>query len=360
MSETVELVRPYGIDEQYHRDRWVEKIVTVLLTQRKTLDITMLCVESLLRFYPDIQILAVDGDSGDDSTLYLRWKEITVPNFKLWERKGGIRSGNTSHGETMHLAITNFIATKYVLLLDSDIITERGGIIEHMLTQLASSENLYATGTLMEVSNSNDAVGAPKDENDILRYAHPSFSIYNADLYKQINVPFSDHGSPCVYNMQAATKAGYDIGYAPTDKYVSHLSGASWTTPRTVWNHDFGVFLRPFITFIVEEESQFKNLPNQTSNDFEVITALKEYKRNVILHENLIEVNTDNNKIFGSRFNIRGEYVSVLDGSEFAKDLVYTAKLIAIDQKAPDEFSVGSIKFYRRKYFQNKIAFQSA
>lgn len=358
MSETVELVRPYGIDEQYHRDRWVEKIVTVLLTQRKTVDITMLCVESLLRFYPDIQILAVDGDSADDSTLYLRWKEITIPNFKLWERRGGIINGNTSHGETMHLAITNFIKTKYVLLLDSDVIIERGGIIEHMLAQLGASENLYATGTLMEVSDSNDAVGFPKDENDILRYAHPSFSIYNVDLYNKLNTPFWDHGSPCCYNMQAAKKAGYMIGYAPTDKYVSHLSGSSWCVPRTVWNHDFGVMTRPFITFIIEKPEQFKNLPTQTSNDFEVITALKEYKKNVILHENLIEVNTDNNKIFGSRFNARGEYVCILTEENIQSDLVYAAKLIAIDKKAPDEFSVGNIKFYRRRYFQNKIAFE--
>lgn len=357
MAETVALVRPYGIDEQVHRNKWIENDITVLITQRKTLELTRLCVESLLRFYPDIQILAVDGNSGDDSTTYLRWKEVSVPNFKLWERKGRVAGDFTSHGETMHEAIINFITTKYVLLMDSDIIIERGGLIEEMMAQLGGTDNLYATGTLMEVSDSNDAVGDPKDENDILRYAHPSFSIYRADWYKEMNVPFSDHGSPLCYNMQAAKKKGYLIGYYPVDKYATHLSGASWTTPRTVWNHDFNVFVRPFITFVTSSFVLFEILTQQTSNDFEIITALKEGKGHVILHEDLIDVDLSENFIFTSRFNIRGEYVCVLKDN-FESDLVYSAKLIAIDKKAPDEFSVGAIKFYRRRYFQNKIAFQ--
>ncbi len=357
MSETVALVRPYGIDEQYHRDQWIHNHITVLLTQRKTLDITKLCIESLLRFYPDIQILAVDGDSKDDSTIYLRWKEVSVPNFRLWERKGGVIGNNTSHGVTMHEAIMNFVSTKYVLLLDSDIIIERGKIIEEMIVQLQGTDKMYATGTLMNVADSNDAIGEPKDENDILRYAHPSFSIYNVELYKKMNVPFADHGAPCCYNMQEAKRLGYIAGYYPVDKYVSHLSGSSWTLPRTVWNHDHDVITRPFITFIVKEAEQFKNLPNQTSNDFEVITALKEYGRNVILHENLIEVDLNGNYLFTARFNAKGEYVCVLQDADIQKDLVHTAKLIAIDSNAPDEFTVGSIVFYRRKYFQNKIAF---
>lgn len=358
MAETVALVRPQGIDEQYHRDKWISNDITVLLTQRKTLEITRLCVESLLRFYPDIQILAVDGQSGDDSTTYLKWKEVSVPNFKLWENKSGLINGNTSHGVTMHEAIMKFIDTKYVLPIDSDIIVERGGLIEDMMAQLGGTDNLYATGTLMEVSNSNDAVGDPKNEDDILRYAHPSFSIYRVDWYKEMNVPFADHGSPCVYNMQAAKRKGYLIGYYPVDKYVTHLSGASWTTPRTVWIHDFNVFVRPFITFITTKSERFEDLSNQSSNDFEIITSLKEGKGNVILHEDLINVSLEGNMIFTSRFNIRGEYVCITNGEALPTDLVYSAKLIAIDKKAPDEFSVGAIKFYRRRYFQNKIAFQ--
>ncbi len=352
MSKTVALVRPYSIDEQFHRDRWIEQNITVLITQRKTYDITRLSIESLLRFYPDIPILAVDGESNDDSLLYLKWKEITVPNFKLWERKGHIIGKFTSHGVTLNEAIQKFITTKYVLLMDSDVIIERGGFIEGMLAELRGTDNAYATGTLMEVSNSNDAVGNPKDENDILLYAHPSLSLLDVGIYKKLR-PAADHGSPLCYNMQDAQQQGYKVTYFPVDRYALHCSGASWCNPRTVWNHDHNVFLRPFITFLGGFED---HLAMQTSNDFEMITALKEGEGHVILHENLIDVDLKGNRIFSSRFNIRGEYVCFLPYQP-PPDLVYLAKLAAIEQKAPDTFKIGDIEFIRRKLFQNKTAF---
>lgn len=359
MSETVSLIRPYGIDKSWHIEQWVNKHITVLITQRKTLDLTRLCLESLLRFYPDIPILVVDGDSNDDSLLYLRWKSVSTPNIKLWDRRGQVIGKFTSHGVTMHQAITNFIDTKYVLLLDSDVIVERGGWIEGMLEQIQGTDNMYATGTLMEVSDSNDAVGSPNGDDDILRYAHPSCSLYNAAIYKEMNVPFADHGSPCCYNMQEAKKLGYNIGYFPIDRYVGHCSGASWTSPRTVWNNDHDVFLRPFVSFIIKNEiNRFYELTYQTSNDFEVVTALKSGEGHVILHENLVDVDVADNYIFTSRFNLRGEYVCVVDdNSLISADTVYLSKLMAIDKQAPDEFFVGNLKFTRRTIFQNKNAF---
>lgn len=352
MSETVSLVRPYYIDEQFHRDRWIEKNVTVLITQRKTFDITRLCVESLLRFYPDIRILAVDGESNDDSLLYLKWKEITVPNFKLWERKGKLIGEFTSHGATLDEAIRHHITTKHVLMVDSDVIIERGGFIEGMLAQIAGTDNMYATGTLMEVSDSNDAIGDPKDETDILRYAHPSLSLYDRDIYLKLR-PARDHGSPLCDNMQDAKREGYVVGCFPVDRYALHCSGASWCSPRTVWNNDHNIFLRPFFTFIT---NTMNSLDKQSSNDFEIITALKEGDGHVILHENLVDVDLRGNSIFTSRFNVRGEYVCILSDNA-SNDLVYLAKLKAIDKNAPDSFKIGDVEFIRRKIFQNKTAF---
>lgn len=353
---TTPLVRPYKIDEQYHRDRWIEQNVTVLITQRKTFDITRLCVESLLRFYPDIPILAVDGSSNDESLLYLKWKELAVPNFKLWERKGKEIGAFTSHGDTIDEAIKNFIHTKYVILLDSDVIMERGGVIEGMLAQMRGTDNIYATGTLMEVSCVNDAVGDPHNENDILPYAHPSLSIYDVDIYKKLS-PARDHGSPLCDNMKDAKSRGYVVGGFPVDLYALHCSGASWCNPRTVWNHDHNVLLRPFVAFIVQDTVTFSHLIHQTSNDFEVISSLKNGKGHVILHENLIDVDITNNTLFTSRFNVRGEYVCILSKSAPC-DLVYLAKLTAIDKGAPDTFDINGTEFIKRRYFQNKTAFE--
>lgn len=359
MSNTVELVRPYEISDAWHKEYWLNKNITVLITQRKTFDITRLCLESLLRFYPDIPILVMDGDSADESLLYLRWKSLTEKNISLVELKGVVGKHN-SHGVAMHDCLTKFIKTKYVLLLDSDTIIFRGGFIEWMLDQIQGTDNMFATGTLMEVSNSNDAIGAPKDDEDILRYAHPSCSIIDREKYIQFKSVSSDHGSPLVYVMKEAKELGMCVGYFPVDKYVAHLSGSSWSEPRTVWKHDFGVQARPFISFITESAGMFNQLTQQTGNDFEIITALKNGSGSVILHENLVTVPLENNRIFTSRFNLRGEYVCVLkDGDIISKDLVYLAKIISIDKQAPDEFDILGIKFIRRKVFQNKDAFNA-
>lgn len=361
MAQTVDLVRPYEIDHQFHLDKWRHMDVCVLITQRKTFDLIRLCVESLLRYYPDIPILAVDGESDDESLLYLKYKQATVPNFKLWERRGQVRGLHTSHGESLHEAIRDHITTKYVLMLDSDVIIERGGFIQDMITQLQWNRNIYATGTRMEVSDSNDAVGDPKDESDILPYAHPSLSLYDRDMY--LSLPEArDHGSPLFANMQEAKKRGYTIGYYPVDKYASHASGSSWATPRPVWDWDRGVYIRPFISFINFGEG----LVNQTSNDFEIITAFKYGEGIVWTHKDLIKTDQAEKIYMTSRFNIHGEYVCKTTDDLMPKELVMTAKEKAIELGAPDRFAIKiddgefylEYEFVKRKVFQNIDAFK--
>ena len=365
MSEEILLIRPQGINENWHLEEWKNKNITVLIPQRNNYDATRLCVESLLRFYPDITILLFDGESRDDSLAYMKWKAVSAPNISIIEMKGIIRGDNTPHGVMLDIAIKRYIHTKYVLIVDNDIIIERSGVIEDMLTQI-KSDNLYAIGTLMLVTESGEGCGSPKNESDILRYAHPSFSLYNADVYKtMLEYPMYEHGAPCWLNMKGAKILGYKVGYFPVDKYVSHLSGGSWTSQRTVWKNDFNVNIRPFISFITESEKVFGQLKNQTSNDFEIITALKEVEiknkkdGHVILHEDMIDVDLMGNIIFSSRFNLHGEYICVLkDESIIENNLVYLTKLKAIELKAPDEFNMGEITFTRRRTFQNKNAFQ--
>lgn len=349
-NPTVELVRPHWNESAYHADLWKQKDITVLICQRKTKEITRLCIDSLLRFYPDIPILVVDGNSEDESTLYLKFKSVLYPNIKVWNR-----IGRNSHGDTMDEAIRKHIPTKYVLLMDSDIITVRGGYIEGMLDQFKSNGKLYATGSLMLVTRKNHACGAPDDINDVLRYAHPSCSIYHVPTYKELQ-PFLDHGAPCCYNMIDAEKQGLEVAYYPVDKYVAHLSGASWCVPQTIWSNDYGTFVTPPITFIITKPIHFETLNSQSIKEFEIITKANHSIKDVVIHGS--EPVSISNYFFGNRFNVNGEYVCLLneDIGEIDKDFVFTSMIEIINNNAPNKLNLGGLQLIKRNIWQRENA----
>lgn len=350
----VSLVRPFDFSyRDYHLNKWKEKNITVLICQRNTNDLIRLSLESLLRFYPDIPILIMEEGSQDESVSYLKYKALTHPNIQVIT--GTNKTDRfTSHGVAMDNALKNHISTKYVLLMDSDVIIERGGLIEDMLNEFPKDDTLYAIGSLMLVTRSNQACGPPKDEADVLRYAHPSFSIYRTDLYHKINAPFVDHGAPCVYSMIEAEKLGYNIGYYPVDKYVSHLSGGSWTEPRTIWANDHGVFLRPFVTFILLSDQRFENLEFQTDRDFDILCNGKIQNKNIVIHGKLPQ--EVNNFFYSMRHQVMGEYICVIpEILEILQPHFVTAvKQTAIEQNMPDVMNVGGLECIKRTVWQKE------
>jgi glycosyltransferase involved in cell wall biosynthesis len=349
-NPNVGLVRPFWDESEYHRKIWIDKDVTVLICQRKTKELIQLCLESLLQYYPDIPVIVVDGDSQDDSTLYLRYKSIVCPNLKVWER-----TGINSHGITMDEAIRNFVNTNYVLLMDSDVITFRSGYIEGMMEQFIGNINLYATGNLMLVSRQNEACGAPFDENDVLRYTHPCCSIYQVPTYKKMR-PFANHGAPCVFNLLDAEIMKYDIGYFPVDKYTAHLSGASWQDIPAIWCHDYDVKLRPFITFVVTNPVQADQLSFQDDKDFDMVTIGNHIIDDVVIHGN--SPSHIDNYTFDLRFKVQGEYVCFLpaDTVRIDKVIVHNIKMEVINNKAPKELTVGGLRIVKRQIWQLKDA----
>ena len=306
------LVRPLWDESEYHRQHWKEKNITVLICQYKSLDITRLTLESLLTFYPDIPVFIVNNSPDDISADYLHYKEAKNPNITVWDRVG-----LNSHGTSMDEAIRQYIKTKYILLMDSDVIVHRGGWIEQLLGQM--KKGAFATGTLMLVTNHNDACGEPLDENDILRYAHPSCAIYDRDVYLTLK-PFCNHGAPCYRTMQDAKKLGLKVDYFPIERYVSHLSGASWCIPKTIWKEDYGVKLRPIVTFIT---NNMNYIGCQIDPDYDAIAPGNLRTDEVIIHDGEPKINVSNTS-YQIRFNVHGDYVCVLNhdvDSEFTIDL---------------------------------------
>lgn len=320
--------------------------LTVLITHHKTKRLTQLALESLLRFYPDIPILVTDNDSQDDSTLYLDWKAIVCPNVRVWHR-----TGLNSHGVAMDEAIHQHITTRYVMLMDTDVIIERGGFIEPMLAEF-SNKNLYAIGTYMSVSFENDGCGGPHNENDVLHYAHPSLSIYDRERYLTLP-PFANHGAPCCYNNKGAQMRGLYVKSWPIDLYVSHMSGASWTTPRTIWQHDHGVLVRPFVTFITD---WIQTLQKQTDKDFDVLPPgeMGEGFFCVIPIQGKANPRHIKNEAFPNFYKATGEYVCRFSG-ELPANYVDILKHRAIDGMGANVIDIDSVTSYRRNYWQEFI-----
>ena len=361
MNQQTAMTRPTWQFRDRHLNFWKEKDITVLICQRKTKDLVQLCLESLLRFYPDIPIVLVDGDSRDNSTTYLRYMQAMNPqNITLWERPLNNGSKHSSHGVTMDEAIRQYVKTKWVLLLDSDTIVERGGWIEEMLKRVNEKEKIYAIGSLMLVSRRNDACGGPDDDNDVLRYAHPSCSLYNAQRYVDMP-PFCDHGAPCCYNMKAAEEMGLEVEHYPVEEYVSHLSGASWCEPSTIWPNDHNVFKRPFLSFIVNPvvNQVDRSISKQafTDHDFEIIPLAPLEHHQVTLHEYNLNIDTSKNPTYPIRYRVNGDYVCDITNwlGEIQPEFVNAVRLVAIGNPDSDEIVVGGLICRKRQYWQREM-----
>jgi glycosyltransferase involved in cell wall biosynthesis len=339
----IELVRPWWNHKSYHEEKFSD--VTVLICQRKTKELITLCLESLLNFYPDIKVLVVDGDSQDESTTYLKFKSSLYPNVKIWER-----TGINSHGVTMDEAIKTKIDTKYVLLMDSDVITIRGGWVEEMLASMMMGS--YAIGALMLVSRSNYAIGGPKDDTDILRYIHPSTGMYDVGQYKKM-APFADHGAPCVFNMIDAEEKGLIVDYYPVDKYVAHLSGASWCYPKPIWPHGFNVRPIPFVTFIVPLKF-FGKIYFQKYNYFDIVYESQFIKENVVMHQ--YGEKEVANCVYQNRMLVNGEYVCELEEDHIVIEEMMILFIDSIIKNTKEELDIFGIKFIKRNKWQQENA----
>lgn len=320
------------------QDKPMFEDVTILICQYKTYDLIRLTLESLLVFYPTIKIIIADNSPGDRSGEWIRYKSTQYPNIKV------VR-GDKSHGVAMHTAIMRDVQTKYVLLLDSDVIFKRAGVIELMRDSM--SIDVFATGSLMNVTRSNHACGDPKDENDILRYIHPSCGMYDVEIYKSMKSNFADHGAPCVYPMLEA-EGKYKVVGLPVSDYVLHLSGASWTEPRTVWEWDFGVFRSPLVTFITD------TMIKQSDNDFEILPHSTGTGGNFVIHTRESKV-VDNN-LFHMRFNVRGDYVCIAESLPL--EFVKMVRNMAMRHPGSDILDVSGIHVYSRRYFQSTTSWQ--
>ena len=350
----MEMVRPFW---EHQIPTYPENLTVIICQGADNRTTTQMTLESLLRFYPSISVLIVNGQPGDfDSHNWSQLASLKYPNVKIWDR-GGLNS----HGDMMNDAIRDHISTEFVMLLDNDNVIHRPGLIEGMLKQLEDPQ-MFATGPTMIVSKKGEACGIPLSEADILLYAHPSCAIIKRSIYMQEGIrPFCNHGAPCVFTMIDVQNKGYTVGSFPVDQYESHLSGHSWCVPQPIWYNDHDVYLRPFLTFVLTAEDQVKWLQMQSDKDFDIVPLGKKITKKVVIHEGSPHhpVGHDyqdvDNRLYDIRFRVHGEYVCVIlemIGS-ISSGFVATARDEVVKQGYPDEINLGDLRLVKRKVWQN-------
>jgi hypothetical protein len=215
----------------------VESLVTCIIVNYKTRDLTETALTTFLKFYPGVSVLLVDNGSGDGSTVYVdcaqrRFKTVTSI----------LHEKNLGHGPAMHKAILR-AETEYVFTLDSDCVVNRGGFLERM-TRMAGRGDLYAVGWVRHV-HPMTGVPVPESSRKYLEYVHPSAALYSVYMYSDLP-PFGHYGAPCILNMREAQKQSLHVASFPIEDYVEHLKAGTRRMYRGKWNPKEGERARPW------------------------------------------------------------------------------------------------------------------
>jgi glycosyltransferase involved in cell wall biosynthesis len=163
--------------------------ITAIIVSYNTADILRSCVESIRLEYPKLKIIIIDGsDETNDCFTYTQTLRDDITLVKNYRQ-------NIGHGPGMNLGI-GFCKTRYFLLIDSDVIIRRHGIIEYMAILMdGNRDKCFGVGRVVMVNNDGGNV-----DKDGIRYLHPHFALI--DKMKYILLPaFINHGAPCINTM---------------------------------------------------------------------------------------------------------------------------------------------------------------
>lgn len=188
-------------------------VVTAVVINFQTPDLTERAVRSFRSVYPDVQLLLIDNGSGDGSVPVLRaLKTLNDATTEIVEN-----ATNMHHGPAMDQA---FRATKtpLVFFLDSDCEVRRGGFLETMIMLINADPKNYAVGKKIFMNNRGFDT---KDEPGAHPYIRPICMLVRREAYIRLP-PFERHGAPCLANFIAANNAGLELIPFRVEDFVDH------------------------------------------------------------------------------------------------------------------------------------------
>ena len=177
--------------------------VSAIIVSYNTPELLKGCYESIRKFYPELHCILVD-QSDENSTCFNYVKtRNNYYNTKVLLKK------NYGHGPGIKFGI-ELCKSEYFLLIDSDVVIKKEGVIESMLSLM--EKGVYGVGHIMQVNSKGLNV-----ENGI-PYLHPHFALIKKEEYLKFK-PAINHGAPMLEAMKSCTSLLLDF---PVKNYIIH------------------------------------------------------------------------------------------------------------------------------------------
>jgi hypothetical protein len=189
--------------------------VTGVIINYRTPDLVERSISTFRSFYPNVSLLLIDNGSNDGHSVAVlnEWKSRHPRQTELL-----FNSKNLHHGPAIDQAMRH-ASTPFLLFLDSDCEVLKGGFIERMLDQAASSPLHYAIGK--RVWMDHRGFDLPPGAQKAIPYIRPICMLLRRDTY--VSLPKARrHGTPCLANLREAVRRGYLLLDFPVEEYVRH------------------------------------------------------------------------------------------------------------------------------------------
>lgn len=226
-----------------------QPLVTILVPNYKTLDLTKLCLR-LLRKYTDpnkAKVIVIDNDSQDASLDYLR----SLSWIQLIERQSEPgESSVEAHARALDLGLSH-VTTPFVLSIHTDTLVKHPEWLTFLLHQMEKSPVIAGVGSWkLEVKpfwrkwlkaierlvqyiyygltgNQHGLEGVGKN----YYYLRSHCAMYRMDLLKKMNLHFSDGDMVAGKDMhKQLVDSGYKMIFIPSDVLIQYLEHVNHAT----------------------------------------------------------------------------------------------------------------------------------
>lgn len=225
-------------------------MLTVLLPNYKTPELTRLCLRSLRKNadFSKIRVLVVDNASGDDSVRYLR----SLPWIELIERAPSEVEKllpAEMHSSALDLALQK-VDTEFVLSMHTDTILLNPRWLDYLMAKINRSEKVAGVGSwkLEQASPLKQALKWTEDRFKELfggtrefRFLRSHCALYRTELLRKHTRGFGDGECAGSSIQKCLSAAGYELDFLPVEelsRYMMHLNHATlilnpeFSTPR--------------------------------------------------------------------------------------------------------------------------------
>ena len=175
-------------------------------------------LESIEKFYPNLKVYIVDGSDKKEEIKKAKRIVKGKKNVVLYSL-----GKNIHHGPGLHYGIKK-IKNKYILLIDSDSLILKDGLIENLYSNLKDG---YGTGIIEYIDDKGKNVAKGQG----IPYLHPRCALIAKAKYLQYK-PAIKHGAPFIETMTdifAHGDAGTLIEYDDIDTYYHHIGSGTVT-----------------------------------------------------------------------------------------------------------------------------------